>query len=441
MDDEVGNRFYPSDQQIILHYLEGKMNGLNFPNVIEEIDICRFEPRDLPGQAAWQSDDPVWYFFSERDYKYANSTRVNRKTKEGYWKPTGKDRPIRDKHGREIGSKKNLVFYQGRFNKGKQYVLCRLKRKANDDGSDTCDGPSHQMASQGNPQLSDLESLPHLSETDYDLLCETMSQMNQAAPGPSYSNGSNYEPNAWTWRSNINSPEQEKLWNLVWADAEGGADSFEESVNTPVHDFNPPESLRQVSADDSSYTNTEMAYSQWSNVLDTPSFLSGNASSAEYRQIHMVQAPQSKKPRINCIQLLSDGFPVETRISKSQHFPKSNIVEKKTAPEKLYLQGKVSNKATSRNEVRDDAKLAIDLPQKRNSIVKYIKGQGTAQSDGKTWSKMRSDGSNGSRKGYIIFLETPPFGLTQKPPSVFIGNILIAVVLLLFIIREMESLR
>lgn len=49
MDDEVGNRFYPSDQQIILHYLEGKMNGFNFPNVIEEIDICKFEPRDLPG--------------------------------------------------------------------------------------------------------------------------------------------------------------------------------------------------------------------------------------------------------------------------------------------------------------------------------------------------------------------------------------------------------
>lgn len=49
MDDEVGNRFYPTDEQIISYYLEGKMQGMNFPGVIGEVDICKYEPWELPG--------------------------------------------------------------------------------------------------------------------------------------------------------------------------------------------------------------------------------------------------------------------------------------------------------------------------------------------------------------------------------------------------------
>ncbi|KAL5792112.1 hypothetical protein ACOSP7_000706 [Xanthoceras sorbifolium] len=461
-DDEIGNRFYPSEEEIISHYLDGKMQGMHFPNVIHEIDICKFEPWDLPEQAAWQSNDPVWYFFSEPDYKYANSTRINRRTTAGYWKPTGRDRTIRDEHGREIGVKKNLVFYQGRFNKGvktiwvmheyhshnarfyqKPFVLCRLKRKSDDNGSDTCDGPSYQMASQGNPQPPELESLPE-GELGVNSLSETLSQMYPAAQGPSYSTGSNNEPNAW--RSHIHSSytteheQDEEFVNSLWADPPEGAYFFEETVNTRLHDFNPPKSLRRVYTGDSSYMDAQTAYSQWGHVLETPSLLSGNASSKEYRQIQMVRAPKSKKPRINCIQLLSEEFPFETRSCKPQRLPKSHNIEKKSAPEKLYLQDKVSSKAVSRDEVRDDAKLAIDLPQKENTIVKYVKDQRIARSSGKTSSKMRFDGSNGSRKGYIIFLETPPFGYKSNPPSVYVGNILLAVLLIIFIIREMKSL-
>ena len=74
------------------------------------------------GQAAWQSNDPVWFFFGEPDYKYANSPRVNRKTKSGYWKPTGSERIIKDMHGREIGIKKNLVFRLSSSNKGAKTI-------------------------------------------------------------------------------------------------------------------------------------------------------------------------------------------------------------------------------------------------------------------------------------------------------------------------------
>ncbi|KAK4847505.1 hypothetical protein QYF36_002653 [Acer negundo] len=445
MDNDPGNRFYPTEEQIISHYIEGKMQGRHFPNVIHEINICNFEPWDLPEQAAWQSNDPVWYFFSEPDYKYANSTRVNRKTKSGYWKPTGNERTIRDMHGREIGIKKNLVFYRASSSKKgtktnwvmheyhshnarfyqKPFVLFRLKRKS-DDGSDTCDGPTNQLPSQsrGNHQQPEQEPLPDVSE-------------HPAAQGPSYSNGCNYQTN--TGRSHmINSnysteQKDQEFVNSLWTDREGEY-SFEETVNTRLHGFNPPRSLRQVYTGDSSYTNAETVYSQRGNVLETPSFLSGNGSSKECRQIHMVQAPKSKKPRINCIRLVSEEFPVETRTTEAQHLLKSS-------PAKAYLQGKVSPKKVSRDEVRDDVKLAIDLPQKENPIVKYVEDQKIARSNGKTSSKMRFYGwSNGSRKGYIIFLETPPLGHKPNPPSIYIGNILLAAVVFMFIIREMESL-
>ena len=55
------------------------------------------------------SDDQVWYFFCSPNYKYSNSRRLDRTTKSGYWKVTGKDRKIQD-----IAIKKTLVFYQGR---------------------------------------------------------------------------------------------------------------------------------------------------------------------------------------------------------------------------------------------------------------------------------------------------------------------------------------
>ncbi|KAK2649915.1 hypothetical protein Ddye_017404 [Dipteronia dyeriana] len=316
-------------------------------------------------QAAWRSNDPVWFFFGEPDYKYANSRRVNRKTKAGYWKPTGADRTIKDMQGREIGIKKNLVFRLSSSNKGdkthwvmheyhsnnarfypKPFVLFRLKRKSDDDGSDTCDGPSHQLTSQsqGNHQLPEREPLSNVSEQDY----------GPAAQGPSYSSGCNYQIN--TGRSHtINSSysteqDDQEFVNSLWADREGEY-SFEETVNTCLHEFNPPRSLRQVYAGDSSYANAETVYSQWANVLETPSFLSGNFSSKKCRQIHMGQAPQSKKPRINCIQLVSEEFPVVTTC-EAQHLPKSHNIEKKSAPVKVYLQGKVSSKAVSRDEVR-----------------------------------------------------------------------------------------
>lgn len=60
-----------------------------------------------------------WYFYTQRDRKYATGLRTNRATASGYWKATGKDRPIFRK-GSLVGMRKTLVFYQGRAPKGKK---------------------------------------------------------------------------------------------------------------------------------------------------------------------------------------------------------------------------------------------------------------------------------------------------------------------------------
>lgn len=60
-----------------------------------------------------------WYFYSQRDRKYATGLRTNRATATGYWKATGKDRAILRK-SKLVGMRKTLVFYQGRAPRGRK---------------------------------------------------------------------------------------------------------------------------------------------------------------------------------------------------------------------------------------------------------------------------------------------------------------------------------
>ncbi|KAM1069057.1 hypothetical protein ACFX15_000947 [Malus domestica] len=147
----VGFRFRPTEEELIDHYLLMKLEGKDYlvSDVIREINICNHEPRDLPGFSLLKSDDQEWYFFST--YKKNSRNQTERATKEGFWKITGAQKPVKTQDNRTIiGKKRILTFYRGtvrnsqRTNWGmheyyipqtnpnanqRDFVLCCVKKK------------------------------------------------------------------------------------------------------------------------------------------------------------------------------------------------------------------------------------------------------------------------------------------------------------------------
>ncbi|KAJ8439107.1 hypothetical protein Cgig2_027033 [Carnegiea gigantea] len=109
-----GFRFHPTDQELVLDYLTRKVMASPLPaSVIPDFDVCKSDPWDLPGDSGQER-----YFFSTREAKYPNGNRSNRATLSGYWKATGKDKPILASAPAApplvVGMKKTLVFYRGK---------------------------------------------------------------------------------------------------------------------------------------------------------------------------------------------------------------------------------------------------------------------------------------------------------------------------------------
>ncbi|XP_058737952.1 NAC domain-containing protein 21/22-like [Vicia villosa] len=150
-----GFRFYPSDQELVCHYLYKKItNQQILSHSLLDIDLHICEPWQLPEVAKLNANE--WYFFSFRDRKYATGFRTNRATISGYWKATGKDRVVLDPMSEEVvGMRKTLVFYRNRAPNGiktgwimhefrletphmppkEDWVLCRVFHKSKEDNN------------------------------------------------------------------------------------------------------------------------------------------------------------------------------------------------------------------------------------------------------------------------------------------------------------------
>ncbi|MED6206827.1 hypothetical protein PIB30_030388, partial [Stylosanthes scabra] len=168
-----GFRFYPSDEELVCHYLYKKITNdqLLKATALVEIDLHICEPWQLPEVAKLNGNE--WYFFSFRDRKYATGFRTNRATTSGYWKATGKDRTVHDPLTHEVvGMRKTLVFYRNRAPNGiktgwimhefrletphmppkEDWVLCRVFHKSKEENSgkvmmyDSISTHNHQLS-------------------------------------------------------------------------------------------------------------------------------------------------------------------------------------------------------------------------------------------------------------------------------------------------------
>lgn len=115
---QPGFRFHPTDDELISYYLKRKVMGKSFRiEAISEVDIYKFAPWDLPAKSPLKSRDLEWFFFCPRDRKYGKSSRRSRCNDIGYWKTTGKDRPILH-NNHPVGMKKTLIFHRGKAPRG-----------------------------------------------------------------------------------------------------------------------------------------------------------------------------------------------------------------------------------------------------------------------------------------------------------------------------------
>ncbi|KAL8110569.1 NAC domain-containing protein 82-like isoform X2 [Apium graveolens] len=147
-----GFRFHPTDNEVTMYYLKRKVTGKKLIfDAVTELNIYKFAPWDLPDKCLLKSKDLEWYFFCPREKKYTSGARANRTTKYGFWKATGKDRPV-TYNQRIVGMIKTLIFHRGHAPKGERtdwvmheyrlkdeklanvdqeaYVLCKIFQKS-----------------------------------------------------------------------------------------------------------------------------------------------------------------------------------------------------------------------------------------------------------------------------------------------------------------------
>ncbi|XP_073317807.1 NAC domain-containing protein 1-like [Primulina huaijiensis] len=106
-----GFPFVRTDEEVITHYLKKKINHESVPYICT-VNIYDFNPQELAETYPSLVEDE-WYFFTPRARNYQHGNLPNRAAGNGYWKATGAEKLIYQNNVC-IGSKKSLVFYEGK---------------------------------------------------------------------------------------------------------------------------------------------------------------------------------------------------------------------------------------------------------------------------------------------------------------------------------------
>ncbi|KAL4622022.1 hypothetical protein ACB092_06G267300 [Castanea dentata] len=477
----VGYRFHPTEEELLGHYLRLKMQGGNDYDVraIGEVNIYNYEPWDLPGLSKIQSDDQEWFFFCAREIKYPNSNRSNRMTKKGYWKITCQDRYIKARGTKNvIGTKKTLVFHEGRVKKGSRtpwviyqyqpvtfhpheqaFVLCRLFKKPDvktnkapcDDGDvsryaasdfeDQVPGHTIPEIDEFNQEDADLASLLQSPHQDYDfaslLQLKEYNQPERPLVDLTFTGGFEQDNNF--------ANEQEEIQYVSSFISHNKFEKFRQ-----FNDSRAPESSIKIYYDgglsSDSDTDTAQAPHQHMHIIDSGTASLSNHGQYKGKRNGVVLDASSVDSAADIRHMLStqsqgQRSPPSIGTLKLQNQPRSrHSVEQRAAPRKFHLKN-TSLKVESIDKAKDASRLSIttNLPQKEKSIMESEKeqkmAQGTNADNSPKLKKVRSAGSD--RKGSLIFQETSQKGHESTPRSVYFVKILIGIFLFVVFIREM----
>ncbi|KAL5212537.1 hypothetical protein ABZP36_023384 [Zizania latifolia] len=133
-----GFRFHPTDEELVDYYLRKKVASKKIDlDVIKDVDLYKIEPWDLQEKCKiGMEEQNDWYFFSHKDKKYPTGTRTNRATGVGFWKATGRDKPIYTRSCL-VGMRKTLVFYKGRAPNGQksEWIMHEYRLETNENGT------------------------------------------------------------------------------------------------------------------------------------------------------------------------------------------------------------------------------------------------------------------------------------------------------------------
>ncbi|CAJ1963543.1 unnamed protein product [Sphenostylis stenocarpa] len=124
-----GFRFYPTDEELVVHFLHRKASLLPcHPDVIPDLEVYQYDPWELHGRALEEGNQ--WYYYSRRTQ--------NTVTSNGYWKPTGMEEPVvSSSNNKRVGMKKYFVFHVGEAPAGIKTNWIMQEYRLSDSASST----------------------------------------------------------------------------------------------------------------------------------------------------------------------------------------------------------------------------------------------------------------------------------------------------------------
>ncbi|XP_066397523.1 NAC domain-containing protein 83-like isoform X2 [Miscanthus floridulus] len=101
-----GFRFHPTDEELVMLYLRRQALARPLPAAVIPVvhDVARLDPWDLPG-----ANEGEGYFFSLRRAPATGRGSRRRRAGSGYWKATGKEKPVFLQCGGGGGKRQLLV--------------------------------------------------------------------------------------------------------------------------------------------------------------------------------------------------------------------------------------------------------------------------------------------------------------------------------------------